>query len=71
MKRRELIQTMAGIMAVSAFAPAALAEATHAGRLLSINGRQLWIDDSGPRDAPALLYVASSNQMHRLVIGAR
>jgi proline iminopeptidase len=57
MKRRELIQTMAGIMAVSAFAPAALAETSHSGRLLSINGRQLWIDDSGPRDAPALLYV--------------
>ena len=57
MKRRELIQTMAGIMAVSALTPAALAEPTHSGRLLSINGRQLWIDDSGPRDAPALLYV--------------
>ncbi|MBY9062490.1 alpha/beta hydrolase [Sphingomonas yunnanensis] len=57
MKRRELIETIAGIMAVSACAPAALAEAGHSGTLLAINGRQLWVDDSGPRDAPALLYV--------------
>jgi proline iminopeptidase len=57
MDRRELIQTMAGIMAVTAFTPAAATEADHSGGLLSINGRQLWVDDSGPRDAPALLYV--------------
>lgn len=57
MDRRELIQTMASIMAVTTFAPAAVADTGKSGRHLSINGRQLWVDDSGPRDSPALLYV--------------
>lgn len=57
MHRRNLIEGMAGIVVAGAFAPAAMAEDRPSGRLLSVNGRQLWIDDSGPHDAPALLYI--------------
>jgi proline iminopeptidase len=57
MHRRDLIQRMAGIMVANAVAPTVMAEDRRSGRLLSVSRRQLWVEDSGPRDAPALLYV--------------
>ena len=41
----------------AAIAPRELRAASQAGRLLNVRGTRLWIDDSGPRDAPVLLYV--------------
>lgn len=59
MHRRDLIQSVACAMLASPFATVARGETRTgpSGKLLSINGRQLWVDDSGPRDAPALLYI--------------
>lgn len=56
MQRRDVIVGMAGALAVGVV-PAAPAAATAGGSLLPIRGTRLWVDDSGPRDAPVLLYV--------------
>ena len=59
MHRRDLIRTIAGGIVASSFMTTATAEigTGKTGKLMSVNGRQLWVDDSGPRDAPALLYI--------------
>lgn len=57
MNRRQLIQHMAGLTVASVLGSAATAEASRTGRLLAVNGQHLWVDDSGPRNAPVLLYV--------------
>ena len=41
----------------AAVVPSELRAASQGGRLLNVRGTRLWIDDSGPRDAPVLLYV--------------
>ncbi|RYE78034.1 MAG: alpha/beta hydrolase [Oxalobacteraceae bacterium] len=48
-----------GLMACGAIPGIALAARTPSpsGRLLSIRGTRLWVDDTGPRSAPALVYM--------------
>ncbi len=48
-----------GLMASGAM-PAVASKAagrTSTGRLMSVRGTRLWVDDSGPRNAPALVYM--------------
>ncbi len=50
--------TIGGLMAFGTIPGIALAKTPSAsGRLLSIRGTRLWVDDTGPRSAPALVYM--------------
>lgn len=48
-----------GLMALGAMpaVPSRAAVPTGRGRLMSVRGTRLWVDDSGPRNAPALVYM--------------
>ncbi len=51
--RRNAMTTLAAGMALASSAQAQIA----AGRLLPVRGTRLYVEDTGPRDAPALLYL--------------
>ncbi|MES3082728.1 alpha/beta fold hydrolase [Sphingomonas faeni] len=54
--RRLMIGGLMASGAMSAVASKA-AGRTSTGRLMSVRGTRLWVDDSGPRNAPALVYM--------------
>ncbi len=56
LKRRDLIAGAAGAALVSMLSVSLQAQPS-AGRLLAVRGTRLWVTDTGPRDAPVLLYV--------------
>lgn len=57
MHRRDLIRAMAGTLVAGAVPGGGATAAESSGQLVPIRGTRLWVDDSGPRDAPVLLYV--------------
>lgn len=52
-------QALSGLLALgtTAVLSKAAAAAQASGRLISVRGTRLWVDDSGPRDARALVYM--------------
>ena len=54
--RRETLAGLAALGLVGTI-PGAATAAKASGRLVQVNGTRLWVDDSGPRDAPVIVYM--------------